>query len=321
VTLEPSEVVSFSSTFDFLLPAAKAQGMRVSLSTAGPLQHRRPKLRLRFKSANEEVEYPYVEFRIVRAGSEEVEMESVSANLGFTLSLAFPLVLGRQAQFGFTRKFAGSELKVVDKALRALLALHEGADITLHDIEHDVPLGTMQAKTNVSDDWRSYQQLITDAILIADRFGLRLRIPERIGHADAAAVRFYKTLVLGEALPIESFSATLTKRSAPEIEEAIQKAKFLEAFVALPNLPGKLPLFGSVVRTGPVTLLASKAKIQDEPIFWKRFLEAQEGDAVPITIAAESIRAFLGPTDQQGLFVRPDPSEEGPESNSASSQC
>jgi hypothetical protein len=43
VTLEPSEVVSFSSTFDFLLPALKTQGTRVTLSPSGPVRHRRPK--------------------------------------------------------------------------------------------------------------------------------------------------------------------------------------------------------------------------------------------------------------------------------------
>jgi hypothetical protein len=46
VTLEPAEVVSFSSTFDFLLPAASPKGMQVTLSTAGPLAQRRPKLKV-----------------------------------------------------------------------------------------------------------------------------------------------------------------------------------------------------------------------------------------------------------------------------------
>jgi hypothetical protein len=310
VTLEPAEVVSFSSTFDFLLPARSLKGMQVTLSTAGPLAQRRPKLKVRFQSANDSVEFSYVEFRFIRAGSEEMEVESISPPLGFTLNFVIPLVAGKEAEFGFTRKFGGAELKVVEKAVRVLVALQEGATITLHDLEGDLPLGSMQAKTDLSDNWRSYRDLIADAMLVANRFGLNLRVPERVTTTDLAAVHFYKSLIAQEPLPIDGFNATLVKRSSPEIEATIRNARLLEAFATLPNLPGKLPLFGTTIQTGSVTLIASKATIRDKAKFWRRFASAKEGDVVPIAIAAETIRGFLGPSEHEGLFIRPDPSEQ-----------
>jgi hypothetical protein len=84
----------------------------------------------------------------------------------------------------------------------------------------------------------------------------------------------------------------------------------LEAFASLPNLPAKLPLFGTTIHTGPVTLIASKATIRDKAKFWRKFVKAKEGDTVPIAIAADAIRAFLGPSEHEGLFIRPDPSEQ-----------
>jgi hypothetical protein len=307
VTLEPAEVVSFSSSFDFLLPVASSKGMHVTLSTAGPLAQRRPKLRVRFQSATDSIEFSYMEFRFIRAGSEEVEVESVSPGLGFTLHLVIPFVVGKEAEFGFTRKFAGAELKVVEKAVRVLVALQDGATITLHDLESDAPLGSMRAKTDLSDNWHSYRDLVADAMAIADRFGLRLRIPDRITGTDLAAVHFYKSLIAGEPLPIDSFNATLVKRSSLEIEATVRKARWLEAFATLPNLPAKLPLFGATVHTGPVTLIASKAAIQDKARFWRQFVKAKEGDSVPIVITAETIRGFLGPSEHEGLFIRPEP--------------
>ena len=114
-------------------------------------------------------------------------------------------------------------------------------------------------------------------------------------------------LPLGASTVIARMLAALAR---PEIEATIRNARLLEAFATLPNLPGKLPLFGTTIQTGSVTLIASKATIRDKAKFWRRFASAKEGDVVPIAIAAETIRGFLGPSEHEGLFIRPDPSEQ-----------
>jgi hypothetical protein len=246
------------------------------------VRDRRPKLRLTFTSASESIEYSYVEFAILRAGSEEAEIQPVSPNLAFTLNLTLPLDPGKEAHFSLARQFAGSEVKSVEKALRVLSALREGAKITIHDLERDSLLGEMNAKVDSLEDFSSHRQLLTDVMAIEDQFSISLRVPQRISKADLAGIFFYKSLISGLPLPIDSFSATLVKGSSPTADVAIQTAKSLEVVSTLPNLPPKMQVFGTTINTGPVSLIASKAKIKDKATYWKRFSKAKPGDAVPI---------------------------------------
>lgn len=307
-TLNPDEVLGFRSTFDFLLPAENARGWKIALFPSSKLQDRRLKLRFSFSADSESVEYGYVEFAILRGGTEEMEIESVSSNLAFVVNLILPFTRGKAAQFRLTRKFEGSELRAVEKALRLLSCLSHDARVHIHDLESDRPIGIIEAKANAIENFASLHAFIKDAVIIAEHFGINLFIPKQIGEKDFEAVAFFKCLIEGSPLPIETFSAELVKGPTQSSDRTLQDAKFLEVLATMPNMRAAPCVFGISILTGPIAFLASRAQIQEPEVFWKRYLEATAGQSLPIKIAAETIRGILGPYSHEGVFVRPDPS-------------
>ncbi len=87
--LSPDEILNVRSTFDFLLNDSKENLWSVALTPGHTLTKRRVPLRVTFKRNSDVVEYEYVQFRVIRVGDEEAEIESVSS-LPFTVSFCLP---------------------------------------------------------------------------------------------------------------------------------------------------------------------------------------------------------------------------------------
>src|SRR5437762_12747097 len=87
--LTTDEVRNIRSTFDFLLPEHERAGWKVVLQPNPQNPSNMRPLRLTFTKGDESVLFESVQFRIVRAGTEEAEIQSVSP-LPFILSLVLP---------------------------------------------------------------------------------------------------------------------------------------------------------------------------------------------------------------------------------------
>ena len=119
---ETDEVLTPTSSLDFILPHKEVTGWKLILMPAAHLTSKTLSLRVTFSSGSEQVRYELVQFRISSAGSEEVEIESISP-FPFVLSFTIPLIEGREGNFSVKEKFEGAGVQGVAKAIRAFSAL------------------------------------------------------------------------------------------------------------------------------------------------------------------------------------------------------
>jgi hypothetical protein len=120
------EVSNPSSTLDFLLPKAQVTEWRIVLAPAAAVTRRTLDLRVTFASGSETVRYELVKFRVSAAGTEQVEIESIS-QLPFILSFVLPTLQEKEGSFSIQERFEGADLRSVGKALRAMTSLRSGA--------------------------------------------------------------------------------------------------------------------------------------------------------------------------------------------------
>lgn len=302
--LGPDEVAALKSTFDFLIPGQNIGGWKIVLSPSAALYQKRAKFRLTFTRDIETVRYEYVEFRIIRMGSEEVEMESVS-NIPLMISLRLPMKEPLEATFRIVEKFEGKEVRTVTKALRTLSMLGDGADLEIYDLESGRSLGRLHIVMPGAKRTQVLEAVIQDASEIAEKFGAQLYVPDALEKYDFLQVAFLKALIDGSPLPIDSFSGQLVKGSSSNPSVVLQNAEFLDVLAVLPQLTPPPRLFGTSISTGAVTFMAEQATIVRAEAFWRNLERAKEGKAVPFTIKADVIRASLGQPSEFGFFLRP----------------
>lgn len=302
--LNVGEVSSLRSTFDFLLPDKQLKEWKLVLMPSQSLEAKRLKLKLTFTRNDESVQYEYVEFKMLRVGSDEAEIESMS-RIPFVISLTLPLREPFEATIGIAERFEGAEVRQAARALRALSLMREGALVEIYDLEAGKPLGKLQIVAPELRRFEGLEAFVRDASKIAERLGLELLLPGRLEMRDFEQVAFLKAAVDGTPLPANSFSGEMVKR-APQIpSDEIRNAKFLEVIVAVEKMSPSPRVLGVSVDTGPMVLTLKRAEITRAKEFWRKYERAAPGRAIPFELVASEMHAGFGQVGEFGVFVKP----------------
>jgi hypothetical protein len=273
------------------------------LQPPGAVAKRRIKLRLTFARNAETVVYEYIEFKLIRLGTDEVELESVS-DLPFTIGLQLPFKPPMEADFSVIERFKGGEIRAVAKALRAFSMLRDGAQIEIYDLEHEKVLGKLQAVLPVPSR-EPIEHLVWDAEQIAEKFGLELRLPSAIKRDDFAQVAMLKALIDGAPLPVTSFSAKIVKTADQSASAELQRAQLFDVLTEVSKLTPEPRIFGVPINTGPITLTIKRAVILKARQFWKEYRGANQGEPISFRLKAAEMRGCLGPQGHSGFLIRP----------------
>jgi hypothetical protein len=300
------EVEILKSTFDFLLPKGEVQGWGLVLMPSPGSPDRRLRLKLVFANAESRVVYDFVEFKVLRVGSAEAEVESVS-NLPFALSLTLPLAAPFESSFIVRERLRGCDVKDAAKFLSAMSLLREKGQLQLFDLEHGKELGVLNiGKTTLPARHDSMRSTFGIASEVAVKFGVTLRVPDKITERDLASLATLKSVADGTPLGAHTFSATMLKDSSRAELVVGSMRHEMEVAIAWPRLEPVPQVFGTNIETGPVTMFARQAKVKAVSRFLQRYSRAVDGEAVPISFTAKELRYQLGAATQaQSLMVRP----------------
>ncbi len=292
--LGEGEVTIARSTFDFLLPKGEIKSWSFALLPSPLLSDRRLKLRLTFANATSKIVYDYIEFKVVRAGTDEAEVASVS-KLPFSMSLSLGLKAQAESTFGVTDHLKGWDVRAAAKFLTALSLFRKEGRLELFDLEHDRELGTMEiGDTELPARHESLQRIFSAAATVGERFGIALKVPERITQKDLDSLGLLQSVVDGSPQQAQSFSATLVKEASRSraVEESVTRDQ--DVVVTWPHIDPLPVLFSKPVETGPVMLVARNAKVDEPSEFLARFSKASDGEGVPIKFHAAEVRLQLG---------------------------
>jgi hypothetical protein len=304
--LGKEEVSILKSTFDFLLPKKEIKSWGLVLMPPAGSSDRRLKLRLVFLNAEDKVVYDLVEFKVLRAGAAEAEIESVS-KLPFSLSLTLPLAAPFESSFTIREILKGCDVKDAAKFFSAMSTLREGGQLQLFDLEHGKELGVLSiGGTNLPARHDSMENIFGIASEVATKFGVTLRVPDRVTKQDLTSLARMKSIVDGSPLEANTFSATILKDNSRAELVAASLGRDLDVSIAWPRLEPVPNIFGTRIETGPVTMFARHARVKAASRFLQRYSRAADGEAVPISFAGAELRLQLGAaTQSQSLMARP----------------
>lgn len=301
--LNADEISTPTSTFDFLLPEKQISGWKVTLMPSESLAKRVVPLRVTFSNGVERVSYECIRFRVASAGSEQIEIESVSP-LPFALAFELPTSPDREGLFRIQAQFQGADVRTVAKALRAFSLLRSGGTVEIYALEIEKPLGTLSVTFVSGDEWKRLGDIMADAATVSDQYKTDLQFPNRITNKDLRSLAVLRAMMEGSDLPFDGLNAKLVK--SREHETAISEAigHKLHVVAQFPRLLPSPVLFGKAINTGPITLIG-EGEIDEGKSFLQRYTTTQYGKAVPLRFSLTKLRAQLGGQPTSGLFVKP----------------
>jgi hypothetical protein len=284
-TFQDSEFKSLGSNvalFD-LSEKSDNKGTKLIVGPTPSFLNQRIKSRVTFANGTQEVEYGFIEFAPVRAGTDEIEFKTVSEALPFELRLTLR-VRAQAGRLQYVPRFIGSEIRQVDKFINAIELLHSGATVTVWDAEREVQLLALEKKEGrITDEQRAAYGFIGDLRRIADRFNLCLRLPKELSDSDFETVSFLRDLMNGIEYASDSATFSLTKSDSNK--EIIENLQPVTAFRIVHDAYEPKPiLFGQEVNTGSVAFTISRAEIVDYKATRSRFKSARIGDVFPFKL-------------------------------------
>lgn len=201
----PTDIISLSTDFDFLRPTNQVQGLELSL---GPrtAPHRLP-LRVTFGTRNP-VTYQYIEFKCVRAGTEETLFESATP-LPFGLSIL--LTKNGKSNITFRSQTKGHDVLHVQRIMNAIAAAAQDGGIEFYNLAEERKFGTLIMSQNLPEWLTNAKALIDDVAFIATEYGVRLNAPEVITDDDLRMIHRLKQFLTGVRLKSKEFTIEFIK--------------------------------------------------------------------------------------------------------------
>ena len=279
--IEPGELLDFTSDLALLGPLeGQAQSAKLLIGpTTGGLPPRL--VRVTFGPGPGGVVYECMKLEVTRRGLEEAELES-SGTLPFRMSL----IVGSSGtgSVHFERRFAGADLSTVEKFLRGIKAMFRSGEIEMYDLEQAATLLKARISGALPVWFSAYDSLISDAIAVADFYGVDLKMPETPTPDDLRSLTLLKGLIEGLALAVDDISFELIKRAdlgAAQTETVRGEGAYL---VTLPEYFTRQMLFGVPICTGPVAYHIPRARIENADEVCRLLQTRAIGDGIEMVL-------------------------------------
>jgi hypothetical protein len=277
-----AEMQDYTTDFAFLLPP-KDQIKDATL-LIGPSAGALPSLltRATFGSDPDAVVYECIKFKTVRLGQEEAEFES-TGTLPFHMSMVVRFSAPGSVQF--ERRWAGADVHDVQKFMRAIKAAYGCGVFELYDLERALTLFKPRLTGELPAWFSGYEELINDAVRVADYYGIDLRMPEEPTHEDLESLSTLARLIDGNlSLDINNITFTLTKTANLENRHAETLRGEGTYLITLPEYLERPVLFGVPVCTGPVAYHISRARMDNPEKAYRFYQNALIGENHTLTL-------------------------------------
>jgi hypothetical protein len=258
---------------------------KLILAPSPVLLNRKRSVRVDFVSQDgaEQVRYELLDLTPVRVGTEEIEIAISGKNTPFKLFLVTSNPPKVDAKFNIENDWVGREPKEIQKSLNAFNLLRPSGQIRVFDLETEKNL--IEAGVQLPDETPLQirrRNLIDDAARIATRFGVTLRLPERIEKEDYEAIHFIKQFMENGTIEFDNVSIVATKSA--ENQHVLQQFPDGKGFFKMEHTQENPPkLFGTPINMGRV-VMEMEAEIRNLAATQQRFAKAKVGAGVRIVL-------------------------------------
>jgi hypothetical protein len=298
---ETDEIGPIKSDWPLLSDVSNVGGThKLSLAMSPVMTNSKRGVRVDFirKNSTETVRYDLMELRPVRMGKEEFEIYLSSKNVPFKLSLVLPTRRAGNATFTVENDWTQRDPKAIKKALDAFSLLRPSGAIHIFDLEAEKHL--LDAGVNLPDE--NPQQVarhsfINDVVTIADRFGVALKLPDRVTKDDYETIYLLKQYIQNGRLELVNISVVVVKSEENRelLPQLFASGNGIFRFANVqPHSP--LQLFGTDVNTGPATV-EGELEVNELVATLQSFQEAEIGAGVKMSfkpLAPVRVSLFSG---------------------------
>ncbi|HEY6341912.1 MAG TPA: hypothetical protein VIY49_10505 [Bryobacteraceae bacterium] len=268
------ELEDYTTDFGFL-QLSKDQIKETKLLLGPPAGARLSLLtRATFGSGSDAVTYECIKLETKRFGQEETEFETTDAP-PFHMSI----IVRRSApgSVNFEKRWAGVDVHDAQKFMRAMKAA-VSAGFELYDLERSLALIKGGPTVKVLPWFSAYDELIKDAVRVADFYRVDLRMPEEPKVEDLESLSLLAHLIDGTVtLDIKTMTFTLTKTANVGQAQAETFRGEGSYLIRLPEYFERPVLFGVPVCTGPVIYHIAAARFGNPEQSYRFFEKAPIG--------------------------------------------
>jgi hypothetical protein len=259
---------------------------KLTLGPSPVVMNRKRSVRVEFigQGGSQTVRYELLDLKPVRLGTEEFEISLSGKNIPFKLFIAMSNPPKGDAAFNIENDWVQREPKEIQKSLDAFNLLRPSGQIRIFDLETEKNL--VEAGVQLPEETPLQvrrRNLIADAVSIATRFGITLRLPENIEEEDFETIHFIKQFVENGTVEFATLSIVITK--SPEIHKAllecVSNGKGFFTFEHTQENPPRL--FGTPIDMGRV-VIETEAEISNPGATLRRFAKAKIGAGVRIVL-------------------------------------
>jgi len=287
---EGDEVISVKSTFDFLAPNHSKPRLLLGVGLPKHLAGKTFKYKANFSSGGYAASYDLIEFKVLRAGVDEVELSSISTHIPLAIQFVLPLDQTREGEIVISSRIEGSRLEDLPKAIQALRVVYSSGTVHLTDLETGEPLELNLNITELLPLFEKFEQFLEHTLRIARAFGWSLIYPETMTESDQLSLSVLDD-VLADGIAyvgVNGLTATLV-RPPTEIEtRQFWQQLNTQARLMLEQDTYIQELFGQPVSTGPCRILVDNLKIKNVSKLERQFFAAKPGEQMPITFICNS---------------------------------
>jgi hypothetical protein len=259
---------------------------KLILAPSPLLLNRKRSVRVEFvsQSGAEQVRYELLDLKPVRVGTEEIEISISGKNAPFKLFLVMSNPPKGDAAFNTENDWVGREAKEIQKSLDAFNLLRPSGQICIFDLETEknlIEAGVQLPEETLLQVRR--RNLIADIARVAARFGVTLRLPEKIEKDDLETIHFIKQFMENGTVEFANLSIVITK-SAENQDVLPQYFSNGKGFFKLEHTQVNPPrLFGTTIDMGRV-IVETEAEISDLAATLERFAKAKIGAGVKVAL-------------------------------------
>jgi hypothetical protein len=260
---------------------------KMILAPSPAITNRKRSVRVDFvgKNGTETVRYELMDLSPIRMGTEEFEVALSGKNVPFTISMVLSnLPKKGDAGFNVESDWVQRDPRSIKKSLDAFNLLRPSGNIHIVDLETDKSLIHAEVSFPIETPAQiGRRTFISDVMAIAERFGVNLKLPDKVSKEDFEAIYLLKQYMENGTIELDDISIVIQKselnRDLLPQQFASGKAVFRFENVQ-PHSP--LKLFGTDVNTGPVTV-DGELEVNDLIATLQSFQEAEIGAGVKMS--------------------------------------
>lgn len=286
----------------------RALALEVRPSVHNLLANKEMPLRFVAGLAPNQIELPYLPFKVSRPGRKEITLTSES-RLPLRISLTLHAPPRNEASIKFQPQMVGGRMVDLATVINFISALEQSRCLDVFTLDPPAPflrdMTELSLNLNIPPETR---KLILDCAAVERHFKIPLHMPTQISEKDRRGIDLLRLIASGESFPGTELTLQVIKHSE-YVDGFLKLLGDSSPSVRLDNPPNfrTITIFGRPIDCYPLVLIADEVTVADSDETRRRYLDASEGAVVEVRVVSKGSCRFIHSQEPFESRIESDP--------------